>query len=102
MELLDERGAGWRMFARRPESVSWMRLRRHLDDMPGAGLVDVACDRMHEAALIFTYAGHRFGVDLREGAFRFNVEDPDCPDDVLSGVLAHADTFLAPARGPAE
>ena len=74
-----------------------MRLRRHLVDMPNAALVDVACDRMNEAALIFTYRGHRFGVDLREGSYRFNVEDPTCPDDVLRDVLSFADQLLAPA-----
>ena len=101
MDLLDDRGGGgggWRTFAARPERVSWVRLRRHLDAMPGAGLVDLACDRMTEAALVFTYRGHRFGVDLRDGAFRFGVEDPACPDDVLRDVLSHADAMLAPAR----
>ena len=102
MELLDERGAGWRLFARRPEAVSWMRLRRHLDVMPGAGLVDLACDRMNEAALVFTYAGHRFGVDLHDGEFRFSVEDPACPDPVLLELRAYADRLLAPARGAVE
>ena len=102
MELLDERVAGWRLFARRPEAVSWMRLRRHLSDMPDAGFVDLACDRMNEAALVFTYAGHRFGVDLHDGTFRFNVEDPACPDAVLREVLAYADRMLAPGRAAAD
>lgn len=98
MDLLDDRTSGWRLFARRAEAVSWMRLRRHLADMPGAGFVDLACDRMNEAALVFTYASHRFGVDLCDGAFRFNVEDPACPDAVLREVLAYADRMLAPRR----
>ena len=93
----DERQDGWRQFATRRESVSWMRLRRHLDEMPNAGLVNVACDRMNEAALVFVYRGHRFGIDLRDGSFRFNVEDPTCPDEVLREVLAHADRLLAPS-----
>ena len=67
--------------------------------MPNAALVDVACDRMNEAALVFVYRGHRFGIDLREGNFRFNVEDPTCPDDVLSDVVAYADQLLEPS-GP--
>ena len=94
--LLDIRSAGWRQFAARPENVSWVRLRRHLNEMPGAALVDVACDRMNEAALIFTHRGHRFGIDLNEGTFRFNVEDPNCSDDVLREVLAYADQMLRP------
>jgi hypothetical protein len=98
MELLDDRSSGWRLFARRAERVSWMRLRRHLSTMPGGGFVDLACDRMNEAALVFTYRGHRFGVDLHDAAFRFNVEDPACPDDVLREVLAYADGMLAPGR----
>lgn len=98
MDLLDDRAPGWRLFATRAERVSWARLRRHLDGMPGAALVDVTCDRMTEAALIFTYRGHRFGVDQRDGAFRFNVEDSACPDEVLREVLAYADGMLAPAR----
>ena len=99
MDLLDDRAAGWRLFARRPERVSWVRLRRHLNAMPGAAVVDLACDRMNEAAVVFTYGGHRFGVDLHDAAFRFTVEDPACPDDVLLEVLAHADAMLAPRRG---
>ena len=95
-DLLDDRSNGWRRFAKRAETVSWMRLRRHLSDMPGAGFVDLACDRMNEAALIFTYRGHRFGVDLDNAEFRFNVEDPACPDDVLREVLTYADQLLAP------
>ena len=99
MDLLDERIAGgWRRFASRREAVSWMRLRRHLDQMPGAGFVDLACDRMNEAALIFTYRGHRFGVDLQEGGFHFAVEDPACPDEVLHDVLGYADRLLAPGK----
>ena len=89
----DEHGR-WQQFAMRPEKVSWMRLRRHLASMPGAALVDVACDRMNEAALIFTFRNHRFGVDLHEGAFRYSVEDPDCPEDVLAEVLAFAGAML--------
>jgi hypothetical protein len=92
----DDRSAGWRQFGVRAENVSWVRLRRHLDEMPDAQFVDVACDRMNEAALIFTYAGHRFGVDLHDGAFRFNVEDPTCPEDILREVLAYADQMLRP------
>jgi hypothetical protein len=94
--LLDIRSAGWRQFAARPENVSWVRLRRHLNEMPDAAFVDVACDRMNEAALIFTYQGHRFGIDLRDGSFRFNVEDPNCPDAALREVLAYADQMLRP------
>jgi hypothetical protein len=89
--LTDERDGGWRRFATRGENVSWVRLRRHLDAMPGAAVVDVACDRMNEAALVFTYAGHRFGIDLNDGRFRFNVEDPACPDAILHEVLAYVD-----------
>jgi hypothetical protein len=89
MGLLDDRSSGWRQFASRPETISWVRLRRHIDAMAGAALVDVACDRMNEAALIFTYRGHRFGLDLQDGAFRFTVEDPNCPDDILREVIAH-------------
>jgi hypothetical protein len=91
MDFLDDRSAGWRLFATRPETVSWMRLRRHLNEMPGAAFVDVACDRLNEAALIFNYRGHRFGVDLADARFRFNVEDPHCPDELLAEVLAYAE-----------
>src|SRR3712207_3166595 len=75
MDLLDDRSSGWRQFAKRPETISWVRLRRHLANMPGAELVDVACDRLNEAALIFTFRGHRFGVDVFEGAYRLTVQD---------------------------
>src|SRR4051812_4079838 len=97
MKLLHNQTSGWRNFALRPENVSWMRLRRHLGEMPGAALVDLACDRMTEAALVFTYRNHRFGVDLHGGMFRFNAEDPNCPDDVLREVLAYADGLLRPS-----
>jgi len=63
--------------------------------MPDAAFVDVACDPMNEAALIFAYRGHRFGVDLHDGRFRFNVDDPACPDDILEKVLSYADQMLS-------
>jgi hypothetical protein len=86
----------WTPFAALPETVSWVRLRRHLDAMPGGALVDVACDRMNEAALVFTYRGHRFRVDLYEDTFRFNVEDANCPQDVLREVVAYAEQLVKP------
>jgi hypothetical protein len=90
----DEKHGGWREFATRRESVSWMRLRRHLTTMPEAGLIDLACDRMNEAAMIFTYRCHRFGVDVCDGSFRFSVEDPACPDEVLGEVLSYVDQLF--------
>jgi hypothetical protein len=66
--------------------------------MPTARFVDLACDRMNEAALVFIYRGQRFGVDLDDGGYRFNVEDPDCPDDVLREVVAHAEQLLGSHR----
>jgi hypothetical protein len=66
--------------------------------MPGGTLVDVACDRMNEAALIFTYRAHRFSVDLHGDAFRFSVEDANCPADVLREVLAYAEQLVKPRR----
>ena len=98
MDFLDDRSPGWRLFATRPETASWMRVRRHLNDMPGAAVVDLACDRMNEAALIFTYRGHRFGVDLADGQFRFNVEDPACPDEVLEEVVRYAEQLIGAGR----
>jgi hypothetical protein len=88
----------WKEFATFPETVSWVRLRRHVDAMPGGALVDVACDRMNEAALVFTYRGHRFGVDLHEDAFRFSVEDANCPPDVRGDVLAYVEQLVKPRR----
>jgi hypothetical protein len=96
MEFLGDRTSGRRHFATRPEAVSWMRLRRHLNDMPGAVFVDLACDRMSEAALVFTYRDHRFGVDLHDGAYRFTVENPACPGEVLGEVVTYAEQLLRP------
>ena len=86
--LIDDRSGGWRVFATRPERVSWFKLRRRLAETREFALADVACDRMNEAALVFTFRGHRFGIDLHEGQFRFSVEDPSCPDEVLHDVLS--------------
>ena len=66
--------------------------------MPGARFVDVACDRMNEAALVFVYQNHRFGVDLDEVGYRFNVEDPTCPETVLREVVAYAQVLLGAGR----
>ena len=98
IETREKTPVSWTRFATFPEAVSWVRLRRHLDTMPGGALVDVACDRMNEAALIFTYRGHRFGVDLHEDVFRFNVEDANCPQDVLREVVAYAEQLVKPRR----
>ena len=62
--------------------------------MPGGQLVDLACDRMNEAALIFTYAGERFAVDLSDGAFRFTVENPAASQTALAEVIAYAEQLL--------
>jgi hypothetical protein len=88
-----------REFAALPETVSWMRLRRHLDAMPGGALVDLACDRMNEAALVFTFHGHRFGIELHDGVFHFNVEDAACPEHVLREVFAYAEQLVKPRPG---
>ena len=97
MTLLHEISGGWRRFAVWPERVSWMRVRRHFDAMPSAAFVDLACDRMNEAALIFTYRSHRFGIDLDNGSYRFNVEDPACPEDILREVLGYAGQLMGSA-----
>jgi hypothetical protein len=86
----------WQEFARFRETVSWVSLRRHLDQMPGGELVDLACDRMNESALIFTYAGQRFGVDLSDDGFRFRLEDSSMPESTLADVIAYASKILGP------
>ena len=88
----------WQEFARFGETVSWVRLRRHLDQMPGGQLVDLACDRMNEAALIFTYGGQRFAVDLTEQGFVFSVQETDAPVSVLADVIAYASKILGVQR----
>lgn len=94
--------SNWYTFATRPERVSWMRLRRHLAAMPGASLVDVCCDYMCEAAIVFVYAGRRFAVELKEDRFEFSVAGSNCPEEAKDAVMRHADEMLAcptPAPG---
>jgi hypothetical protein len=63
--------------------------------MPGAALVDVCCDYMTEAAIVFVYAGQRFAVELAQGGYEFSVADPRCPQEVTDAVLRYAEEMLA-------
>jgi hypothetical protein len=39
--------------------------------------------------LEFDFRGHKFSVSNQFGDYRFFIENPECPDEILLEVIAH-------------
>lgn len=86
---------GSRQFTAFPESCAWEDLQTLLAQLPGACITQFISDDVLEMWLDFTYCGHEFSVNNQEGEFWFFVKDPNCPDEILLGVIHHCKTLTS-------
>jgi hypothetical protein len=99
MELLNLRAHdGSRRFAALPQRVTWRKLRRHLESLPGLKVTGFLTDFVTEGWLDFTYREHKFTVNDQFGEFWFFVEDPAAPEELLNRVAEHCEVALRGGR----
>jgi len=80
---------GSRQFAALPEVFPWELLRDRINELSGALVTDYMTDNVTEMWLDFSFRGHKFTVNNQFGEFWFFVQDPACPDEVLTTVIEH-------------
>lgn len=80
---------GWRNFADMPEVVFFDDLADHVEDLDGAEITEFITNGVLEMRLDFEYRGNRFSIDNELGDYRFFVEDPACPKEILLEIAAH-------------
>jgi hypothetical protein len=85
---------GTRHFGDLPQTVSWYDLRDHIAQITGAEITGFVTDDILEAWIDFDYKGHHFSVNDQNGDYWFFVDDPACPDDILSDVLFYCSLLL--------
>jgi len=96
--LIDHRTEdGSRHFTSLPKSGTWEALCEHLLLLSGTEIANFVVTGETEAWIDFTYQGHRFSVNHREGKFCFCVRDPQCPDLTLYQVASHCEKLLGSA-----
>jgi hypothetical protein len=104
MPLLDLRmNDGSRHFASLPEhydaaAPEWHRLRAHIRRMPGAEERGFSTDDLTEAWLDWAYRGHRFAANNQVGEWCLFVDDPTCPEEILSEVVDWCAQLLGSGR----
>lgn len=92
---------GSRLFGELPETVSFDRLRGHLETLPGTRVTDVLTDHITEVWIDFSFRGHHFTVNNQYGDYWFFVQEPQAPDVILEAVLTHSRSLLGEERKPA-
>ena len=80
---------GSRHFGDLPQTVLWYAVRDHVAQLPGAVLTGFVTDDVTEAWIDFTYHSHAFSINDQLGEYWFFVNDPACPETILSEVLDH-------------
>jgi hypothetical protein len=88
---------GSRHFGDLPQTRMWYAIRDHVERLPGAVLTGFITDGITEAWIDFTYREHAFSINDQFGDYWFFVNDPGCPDDILSDVLGHFAELLEPS-----
>jgi hypothetical protein len=86
---------GSRKFAELPQTRLWHELRDHLQVLDGAVVTDFLTDGITEAWIDFTFRGHSFTINDQFGVYWFFVDDPSCPDEILTEVLRHCQGLLS-------
>jgi hypothetical protein len=71
------------------------QLRDHLAGLQGAAITDTIDAPIAGSWIEFTYGGHSFTINEEAGEFVFSVEEPECPQCLLSDVSAHFEPFFA-------
>ncbi|MEO7326188.1 MAG: hypothetical protein ABIW82_15285 [Dokdonella sp.] len=97
VELLDERmHDGSRHFALLPQTQSPLRLLFSVFTLVGAIPRGYLPGLIAGSWLDFRYKGYKFSVNHQYGDFWFFVDDPDCPDSLLTKVASHFAKLLQP------
>ena len=96
-ELTDFRmNDGSRQFAALPQTYLWHAVRDHVARLAGSRLTAFICDEVTTAWIDFDYQGHHFSINDQFGEYWFFVQDPDCPDELLSNIVRHFEELLCP------
>lgn len=82
-------GDGSRNFADLPETFFFDRLREIAGTLEGAVETGFLTDWVTEVWLDFVYRGHNFSINNQNGEYWFFVDDPECPDEILTEVIEH-------------
>jgi hypothetical protein len=85
---------GSRDFGGLPQTYGWTALRLHLLLLPGVVETGFITDGITEGWLDFDYQGHHFSLNDQNGDYWFFVDDPACPDAILTAVLEHCAALL--------
>jgi hypothetical protein len=88
---------GSRHFGDLPQTALWYDVHDRVAGLPGAALTGFVTDDVTEAWINFSYQGHAFSINDQFGDYWFFVNQPDCPDDILSDVLDHFAELLKPS-----
>lgn len=80
---------GSRHFVDLPEVVFFDEIADHVEELDGAEITEFIADGTVEMRLDFEFRGHKFSVNNQPGDYRFFVENPHCPDEVLLAVIEH-------------
>ena len=92
---------GSRQFGELPETVSFDRLRSHLETLPDTRVTDFLTDHITEVWIDFSFRGHHFTVNNQYGDYCFFVQETQAPDEILEAVLTHCRSLLGEERKPA-
>jgi len=87
-----------RKFAELPFSKPWLVIRSHIELLDGVRVRRFTADA-HETWLVFDYHDYEFCMHDVGSIVQFTVNDFDCPETLLNGVLHHFSEFLSPEMG---
>lgn len=80
---------GSRHFGDVPEIVFFDAMREHLKRLNGASETEFISDMVTEMWMDFEYKDNKFSINNQMGEYWFFVENPDCPDAILTEVVEH-------------
>jgi hypothetical protein len=90
MKLIDVRTEdGSRQFACVPKYGTWRTLHEQVGRLPGATVHNFVAEGVAGPWMEFSFRGHRFLVQERDGDWWLCVRDPQCPDTLLYQVASH-------------
>lgn len=84
-----ETNDGARHFVDMPEVVFFDDFYDHTEKLKGAEITEFIIDGVVEMRLDFEFRGQKFSVNNQFGDYRFFVENPECPEEILLEVIAH-------------
>jgi len=82
------------MFVALPQVRLWHDLHTHLQRLQGVNISGFLTDGVIGSWIDFSYRGHAFTINEQSGEYQFFVDDPACPDEVLSEVTRQCKAFL--------